>query len=206
MDRWILQCVFHCKLLTHLWCFLEENFHQTMLQERYLLQHYSEQHQTYLQGCFLTWNWLQIVWSVAKHVKISRQSNSTGASVVPLIEYAQLIETLADCELIFKMACDITLSRYVGLNAMFPLMLQQDSSLLQRNSPGYNDKVESANQDVMKRLLNSFLPDFEVFAIPQCHRFGNANYVGPVLQKIALQCSVSQQIGTLINSFEFRRR
>ena len=34
------------------------------------------------------------------------QSKGTGASVVPLIEYAQLIETLADCELIFKMAGD----------------------------------------------------------------------------------------------------
>ena len=61
----------------------------------------------------------------------------------------------------------------------------------------------------MKRLLNSvslnsFLPDFEVFSIHlsifQCHRFGNANYLGPLLQIIALQCSVSQQIGTLIQS------
>ena len=73
-------CELHCKLLTHLWCFLADNFHQMTLQERYLLQLYSEQHQTYLQGCFLTWNSLKMFGSVSKHVKISRQTNGTGAS------------------------------------------------------------------------------------------------------------------------------
>ena len=63
---------------------------------------------------------------------------------------------------------------------MFPLTTRQFSTTFldfQPNSRGYNGKVESADQDVMKRLLNPFLPDFEVFSISQrsqCDRFGKA--------------------------------
>jgi hypothetical protein len=83
---------------------------------------------------------------------------------VPLTEYARLKETLTVCELIFKMADDRL--KHMGLTRR-----QFSATFLdfQRNSRGYNDKVESADQDVTKRLLNPFLPEFKVFPIPQCH-------------------------------------
>ena len=60
---------------------------------------------------------------------------------------------------------------------MYPLTATQFSATFldfQRNSRGYNDKVESADQDVTRKLLNPLFSDFEVFSVPQCHRFGKA--------------------------------
>ena len=76
---------------------------------------------------------------------------------------------------------------------MFPLTTKQFSTTFldfQRNSHGYNDKVESADQDVTKRLLNPFLPDFEVFSIPQCHHFGKAMWA------FAKECTAIQPHST----------
>ena len=83
------------------------------------------------------------------------------------------------------------------MGPMFPLTTRQFSATFldfQRNSRGYNDKVESADQDVTKRLLNPFLPDFEVFSIPQCHRFGKAMWV------FAKECTDIQRQSTHQNT------
>ncbi|XP_020608230.1 uncharacterized protein LOC110046855 [Orbicella faveolata] len=111
---------------------------------------------------------------------------------VQLTEYAQMKKTLADCKLIFKMADPG--DKHMG---MFPLTTRQFSATFldfQRNSRGYNDKVESADQDVTKRLLNPFLPEFEVFPIPQCHRFGKAMWA------FAKQCTAIQRQSTNQNT------
>ena len=53
--------------------------------------------------------------------------------------------------------------------SMYPLTATQFSATFldfQRNSRGYNDKVESADQDVTRKLLNPLFSDFEVFSVP----------------------------------------
>ena len=73
---------------------------------------------------------------------------------------------------------------------VFPLTARQFSATFldfQRNSRGYSDKVESADQDVAKRLLNPLFTDFEVFPIPQCHRFGKAMWA------FAKECTAAVQ-------------
>lgn len=124
---------------------------------------------------------------ISKQCQNSRRSTNSvtgGLGRVALTEYAQLKETLANCELSFKMADD---------KHVFPLTTRQFSATFldfQRNSRGYNDKIESVDQDVTKRLLNPFLPD----SIPQCHRFGKAMWA------FAKECTVIQRQSTNQNT------
>lgn len=105
-------------------------------------------------------------------------------------EYAQYKLTLADCRLIFKMAE----AKHAG---MFPLTARQFSATFldfQRNIRGFNEKVESVDQDVTKRLLNPLFSDFEVFSVPQCHRFGKAMWA------FAKECTAIQRQSTNQNT------
>ena len=125
---------------------------------------------------------------------MSRRTNGigTGIGTSTITEYAQLKELLANCKRIFKMADD----KHVVF-PVFPLTARQFSDTFldfQRNSHRYNDKVESADQDVAKRLLNPLFPDFEVFPIPQCHRFGKAMWA------FAKECTAVQRQSTNHNT------
>ena len=109
---------------------------------------------------------------------------------MPYTEYAQYKLTLADCRLIFKMAK----AKHAG---MFPLTARQFSATFldfQRNIRGFNEKVESVDQDVTKRLLNPLFSDFEVFSVPQCHRFGKAMWA------FAKECTAIQRQSTNQNT------
>ena len=80
---------------------------------------------------------------------------------------------------------------------IFPLTARQFSATFldfQRNSRGYSDKVESADQDVTRRLLNPLFSDFEVFSVPQCHRFGKAMWA------FAKECTGIQRQSTNQNT------
>ena len=80
---------------------------------------------------------------------------------------------------------------------MFPLTARQFSATFldfQRNSRGYNDKVESADQDVTRRLLNPLFFDFEVFSVSQCHHFGKAMWA------FARECTAAQRQSTNRNT------
>ena len=80
---------------------------------------------------------------------------------------------------------------------MFPLTATQFSATFldfQRNSRGYNDKVESADQDVTRKLLNPLFSDFEVFSVPQWHRFGKA------MCAFAKECTAIQRQSTNQNT------
>lgn len=80
---------------------------------------------------------------------------------------------------------------------MFPLTARQFSATFldfQRNIRGFNEKVESVDQDVTKRLLNPLFSDFEVFSVPQCHRFGKAMWA------FAKECTAIQRQSTNRNT------